>query len=99
MGDTPDQSWIDGEGNCARVVRNAGHHLQIKSHAPWAVEGNSQRESNLKVIPNGGGLSSTMSDPRDNKSHVAAYRDLSLGGWRRQADDKRCRYNTYKTPK
>src|SRR6185369_4636533 len=99
MGDTPDQSWIHGEGNRTRVVRNAGHHLQIKSHAPWAVEGNSQRKPNLKVISNGGGLASAMSDPRNNKPHVATHGDLRLGRWRHQEYYQHRRCNTCKTPK
>ena len=40
-----------------------------------------------------------MSDPWDNKPHVATYRDLRLGSWRCQEHDKCYRYNTCKTPK
>jgi hypothetical protein len=63
------------------------------------MEGNSQRKSNLKVVSYGGGLSSTMSDPWDNKPHVATYRNLRLGGWGCQEQGKCYRYHTYKTSK
>jgi hypothetical protein len=63
------------------------------------MEGNSQRKSNLKVISDGGGLSSTMSDPWNNKPHVATYRDLRLGSWRCQEHDTCYRYHRCKTSK